>query len=70
MPRTVCPRCSSDYLMIRQDTGFERLMIWITGMRKYLCLGCNRPFRAPDRRHVPREKDGRELSRASDSKVA
>jgi len=50
-----CPRCDSDHLMIRQRTGFEKLvMMHLTRKRKYICLDCGHSFRAPDRRRVPR----------------
>ncbi len=42
--------------MIRHKTGFERLRIFWTGMRLYLCRDCMHKFRAPDRRHFPRDK--------------
>jgi transposase-like protein len=54
----LCPKCSSEYLMIRQRNGMERLMIRITGMRKYFCRDCEHTFRAADRRRVQREEDG------------
>lgn len=40
--------------MIRQNTGLEKIMILVTGLRKYLCLNCATNFRAPDRRKRPR----------------
>ena len=51
-----CPRCGSTVLMIRQKTGLERLRIFWTGLRLYLCRDCMYKFRAPDRRRFPREK--------------
>ena len=42
--------------MIRQKTGFERLVSFWTGMRLYLCRDCMHKFRAPDRRRFPRDK--------------
>jgi len=36
--------------MIRQKTGFERLLIFLTGLREYRCRDCEQKFRAPDRR--------------------
>jgi hypothetical protein len=40
--------------MIRKDFGLEKLMIFLTGLRKYLCRECETSFRAPDRRRTPR----------------
>jgi len=54
-PMLRCPHCSSNFLMIRTDKGVERLMIFLTGLRKYMCRDCERSFRAPDRRQIPRE---------------
>lgn len=45
-----CPRCRSEYLMIRKNTGFERLLVLLTGLREYRCRDCDQKFRAPDRR--------------------
>jgi hypothetical protein len=42
--------------MIRQITGWERLMVFFTGLRLYRCRDCWHGFRAPDRRRFPREK--------------
>ena len=49
--RPKCPRCGSDegLAMGRRD-GFERIMILLTGKRKYRCRHCNGSFRAPDQR--------------------
>ena len=49
-----CPNCRSNFLMIRQKTGFERLVVFFTGSRKYGCRDCGAFFRAPDRRQRPR----------------
>jgi hypothetical protein len=43
--------------MIRRAKGWERMMIHLTGKRKYTCVSCGHVFRAPDRRRVPREQD-------------
>jgi hypothetical protein len=51
-----CPKCSSDLLMIRQKTGWERPMVFWTGLRLFWCQDCLHKFRAPDRRRFPREK--------------
>lgn len=40
--------------MIRQQTGFERIMMRLTSKRKYICMTCGQPFRALDRRRTPR----------------
>jgi DNA-directed RNA polymerase subunit RPC12/RpoP len=50
----VCPKCGSNYLVIRQRIGLELLMMRFTDKRKYLCLGCKTTFRALDRRKAPR----------------
>lgn len=50
-----CPNCSSGFLMIRMNRGFERIMIFLTGQRKYICRDCEQSFRATDRRRIPRE---------------
>lgn len=41
--------------MIRNNTGFERLLVFLTGLREYRCRDCDQKFRAPDRRRVARE---------------
>lgn len=52
-----CPRCEdSDHLMIRNNTGIERIMVFFTKLRKYRCLDCDNVFRMPDRRMRPREQ--------------
>jgi transposase-like protein len=51
-----CPKCRSEYLMIKQKKGFERIRIYFTGLREYLCRDCDTNFRGPDRRRVPREE--------------
>jgi DNA-directed RNA polymerase subunit RPC12/RpoP len=50
----VCPKCGSNYLVIRQRVGLELLLMRFTDKRKYMCLGCKTTFRAPDRRRAPR----------------
>jgi hypothetical protein len=52
-----CPKCSSNFLMIRQQTGFERIALLFTELRKYMCQDCGHVFRAPDRRRFKREGD-------------
>jgi transposase-like protein len=49
-----CPKCRSGYLMIKQKKGFERLRIYVTGLREYLCRDCYTTFRGPDRRRRAR----------------
>jgi hypothetical protein len=49
-----CPKCGSNFLMIKMDEGLERLLILITGLRQYRCRDCDQRFRAPDRRKVLR----------------
>jgi hypothetical protein len=50
----MCPKCGSDHLRIRNLEGWERLMVWFTGLRKYRCRECDWKFRAADRRREPR----------------
>jgi len=52
-----CLKCHSKDLEIRQPTGFELVMIFLTGNRKFRCRDCWSQFRAPDRRAVSREAD-------------
>jgi hypothetical protein len=40
--------------MIKQKKGLERLRIYLTGLREYLCRDCETTFRGPDRRQRPR----------------
>jgi hypothetical protein len=40
--------------MIRQMVGFELLMVYFTGKRKYRCCNCFHSFRMRDRRRFPR----------------
>jgi DNA-directed RNA polymerase subunit RPC12/RpoP len=53
-----CPKCGSNFLMIRMDEGLERLMVLLTGLREYRCQECDQKFRAQDRR-----KDARTAAR-------
>jgi len=53
----MCPRCRSDFLMIKKLEGVERFVVYITAKRKYRCRDCNHIFRAPDRRRKPREEE-------------
>jgi uncharacterized protein with PIN domain len=50
-----CPKCYSKLLDIRQPTGLEPIMMFLTQKRKFRCRQCGSVFRAPDRRRVPRE---------------
>lgn len=59
-----CPKCYNDHLLIRRNNGFERVMIFLTSKRKYVCMSCAHAFRAPDRRRVPREQDAAILEQA------
>ena len=63
-----CPRCDSDHLMIRNKTGIERILVYITKLRKYRCMGCDKVFRMTDRCRLPREspQEAPVLSRATD----
>jgi uncharacterized protein YbaR (Trm112 family) len=49
-----CPKCRSRYLMIKQKKGLERLRVYVTGLREYLCRDCYTAFRGPDRRRTAR----------------
>jgi DNA-directed RNA polymerase subunit RPC12/RpoP len=51
-----CPQCRSEYLVIRQRTGIEWIVLHFTKNRKYHCVQCGHKFRAPDRRKSPRPK--------------
>ena len=54
----MCPRCGSDFLWIKTSAGLERIMLYLTGQRKYRCNDCLCAFRAIERRRFPRiEKD-------------
>lgn len=59
-----CPKCYNDHLLIRRKNGLERVMIFLTSKRKYVCMSCAHVFRAPDRRRMAREKDEAILSQA------
>jgi transposase-like protein len=54
MQQLTCPKCRSTELLIRQAKGFERLRIFLTGLRTFKCPDCYHDFRAPDRRQAPR----------------
>jgi hypothetical protein len=43
--------------MIRERTGWERVMALFTDLRKYRCRNCDHIFRAPDRRRMLRSKN-------------
>lgn len=46
-----CPRCGTgDDLIMGRKEGFERIMVFLTGKRKYRCPRCSGSFRAPDHR--------------------
>ena len=49
-----CPKCGSQFLMVRMDEGLEHLKILLTGLRQYRCQDCDQSFRAQDRRKAPR----------------
>jgi hypothetical protein len=59
-----CPKCSNDHLLIRRRTGFERVVMWFTVQRKYMCMSCTHSFRAPDRRRISRQEDEAMLNSA------
>ena len=50
----MCPKCRSGALKIKQRSGFERFMVFLTGKRKYMCRDCETFFRAEDRRRFER----------------
>jgi transposase-like protein len=50
----MCPRCRSNRLKIKQPSGLERLLMFLSGKRKYRCRDCDHSFRMPDRRRFPR----------------
>jgi DNA-directed RNA polymerase subunit RPC12/RpoP len=45
-PAKKCPNCSSTELMVGRREGMERLMVLLTGKRRYRCTRCERSFRA------------------------
>jgi hypothetical protein len=51
----MCPKCRSQPLLIRNASGIERLLIFLTKKRKYLCRYCGYSFRAADRRRTARD---------------
>ena len=53
----MCPKCRLDHLKIRKSEGIERLIVFLTGKRKFLCCNCSHIFRAPDRRTHTRGVD-------------
>lgn len=50
----MCPHCRSDYLKIKKCEGMERVLVFLTGKRKYRCMGCTHVFREFDRRRSRR----------------
>ncbi len=54
MPLT-CPRCTHDFLLIKMQTGMERIYSIFTRKRAFKCCTCGFKFRAADRRSSPRE---------------
>ncbi len=61
----MCLKCRSARLRIRRITGIERIAVFFTQKRKYLCADCGFSFRAVDRRLDPREADWYAVIRAS-----
>jgi DNA-directed RNA polymerase subunit RPC12/RpoP len=49
-----CPKCGSNFLMIKMAAGLERLLVMVTGLREYRCQECDQKFRALDRRNTAR----------------
>lgn len=52
-----CPKCYCNELLIRRRKGIEKVMIYLTGKRKYVCMSCGEVFRAVDRRRTRRADD-------------
>jgi transposase-like protein len=53
-----CPRCASNHLAIKNLSVFERIMVFLTGKRRYRCWSCDFGFRAPERRKSsPQERN-------------
>jgi hypothetical protein len=50
----MCPRCQSDFLLVKERKGFERLRLALTGKRTYECTDCGKVFRMKDRRRFDR----------------
>jgi DNA-directed RNA polymerase subunit RPC12/RpoP len=65
MNNIMCPSCQSKYLMIKERQGFERIVIALTGRRKYNCCDCGLVFRMRDRRRFERESHALALAIAS-----
>ncbi len=59
-----CAKCLCDHLLIRRRKGLERLMVYLTGKRKYICVSCGNVFRAADRRRLPRVDEATVLPQA------
>jgi hypothetical protein len=55
--RNCCPACRSENLLIKALIPTEKLMIFLTGKRKYRCKDCGTGFRMMDRRHLQRERE-------------
>jgi rubredoxin len=51
----LCPHCGLERLKIFPVAGSELICVWVTGLRKYRCVGCGHCFRAKDRRMHKRE---------------
>jgi transposase-like protein len=43
-----CPKCCSDNLDMKKSRGLERILILLSGKRKFRCHHCNNGFRAID----------------------
>lgn len=50
----MCPNCGSPPAWVKRRAGWERIMIALTGKRKFFCRLCYSSYRAPDRRRAPR----------------
>lgn len=61
----MCVKCRSAELSIRRVTGIERIAVFFTQKRKFVCRDCGFTFRAIDRRRDRREEDAYAVNRAS-----
>ena len=62
-----CEKCDCENLRMKKAVGMERLMVLLTGKRKYHCVHCEHAFRAPDRRRYPRGEPSDAAARTANS---
>ena len=55
----VCPDCHSESLKIKPLQGWERLIVFLSDLRKYGCNNCGLWYRARERRSI--QGDGNAL---------